>query len=231
MSKIEEAPKILNEAINKLVNKNTDYTLKLLEKRVLTIQNKFFTYLVNSSGIIGASATPVLPSDGSYTPLTMPKWDDYSDSYYKSKKYNYKRKSKKAASSYKNRFFVNSGELKNTLKGLSATAIFGKPKVVFTPTNKDEKKLSSKRLGVISIDFFPKLGNQGLKAEFKPAFYSTFFNQAQTNQTGKKPVFVGMKLRAVNKENAGNPHRPFIGQYMQWWVKVKAKQTILKGVV
>ena len=229
--KIEEVPKFINAAINKLINKNTDYTLKLIEKRILTIQNRFFTYLVNSSGIIGASSTPTLPSDGSYRPLGAVKWPEFSSSYQQQKQYKYRTKAKKAASSYKNRFFINSGELKNTLKGLSATSIFGKPKVLFTPTNKDDKLLGNKRLGTISIDFFPKLGNQGLKAEFKPAFYSTFFGQKQTNQSGKKPVFVGMKLRAVNKENAGNPHRPFIGQYMQWWVKVKAKQAILKGVV
>ena len=225
--RIEDAPRILNAAINKAVNKNTGYTLKILERRVLSIQGKFFTYLVNSSGIIGGSSTPALPTDGTYRPLNQPKWPSFSKSYLAEKKSNYKTKSKKAASSYTNRFFINTGELKNSLKGLSATSLFGTPKVVFTPTDKRQELLQNfsgnRRLGVISVDFFPKLVN--LKAQFNSNFYRTFFNQKQTQEAGKKPVFIGMKLD--NKDSK----RPFIGQYMQWWVKVKAKQAVLKGVV
>ena len=232
MATIEQAPKLINDVLYRLINKSVDYTLVLIEKRVQTVQARFFTYLVNASGIIGASGTPSLQGDGQEKLLTIPPWPRFRKDYASSKN-----------KTYRNRFFIDKGQLKATLQGMNSNRIFGKPTVFFLQPGQSNKYRTfqskdrggylstnpkgfkpTQQIGNISIDFFPKL-ETGFKTQYKAKFFKDFFNQKQTAPAGHKPVFVGMKLD--NKYTK----RPFIGQYMQWWVKVKAKQSVLKGIV
>ena len=45
MAAIEQAPKLINDVLYRLINKSLDYTLVLIEKRIDNIQSRFFTYL------------------------------------------------------------------------------------------------------------------------------------------------------------------------------------------
>jgi len=231
MAAIEQAPKLINDVLYRLINKSLDYTLVLIEKRIDNIQSRFFTYLANASGIIGASNTPSLQSDGKEKLLSIPNWPRFRKDY-----------ASKKNKSYRNRFFINTGELKHTLQGMSANKIFGKPVVFFLQPGQNNKYRTfesrpkggylstnpkgfkpTQQIGTISIDFFPKLQTD-FKTQYGPKFFRDFFNQKQSTPAGHKPVFLGMKL------DNHYTKRPFIGQYMQWWVKVKAKQSVLKGI-
>lgn len=244
MVAIENIPKVLDEQLGRLINRSLDYTLTIFQNRLARVQQKFFTTMVsNNIGIIGsASGTFNLPAEDGQSLMAPPKWPDLSYEY------SQYRKEKR----YRNRFFINKGELKNTLRGLNAERIFGKPTISYiqpgvggsakTYTSKagggfktsaasnsgtritNGKFQSNGQLGTISIDFFPKL-KTGFKSEYKAQFFKDFFGQSQKSSKSGKPVFVGMKLD--NKVN----HRPFIGQYMEWWMKVKGKQVISKGAI
>lgn len=244
MTSIENIPKVLDTTLSRLVNRSLDYTLKIVQNRINRVQDKFFTTMVSANtGIFGGSSRSFsLPTQEGISLMSPPKWPDLSYEYN-----NYRKPAR-----YRNRFFINKGELKNTMRGLSADRIFGKPTVTYTQpgmggsssvysskprggysqasTNGKGVKItngkfqSNGQLGTISIDFFPKL-KTGFKQAYGPQFYKEFFGQKQSGGKGGKPVFVGMKL------DNHIAHRSFIGHYMEWWMKVKGKQALSKGSI
>lgn len=244
MVAIENIPKVLDTTLTRLVNRSLDYTLKIVQNRLARVQGKFFTTMVsNNIGIIGSSSgTFSLPATEGVSLMAPPKWPDLH--------YEYNQYRKPAR--YRNRFFINQGQLKNSLRGLNAERIFGKPTVQYIQPGKrgssmtynsrsgggysksamngqgvkitNGKFQSNGQLGTIQIDFFPKL-KTGFKSAYGSQFYKDFFGQKQTSNANGRPVFIGMKL------DNSKAHRSFIGHYMEWWMKVKGKQAISKGTI
>lgn len=221
------ASALIENKLESLINKNIDYTLKIIRNRAIKTQQNFFKYLVNQSGIIGASSTPTISGDGTYSQLPIPNWPTYSKKYLADKKHRYKvsrKKAKKSQSGYSDKFFIYSGGLKDTLSNLQSSQVFGEGTVTYI---KPSGRKTNSNLGKIVVDLFPKFSKKGgtFKSSFKPQFYKDFFN-IKTKTAGKKPTYLGMKLLTRNGDN-----REFIGPYMQWWTKVMVKRTVTKGLV
>lgn len=216
----KEVSKTIDEAINRLVNKSLSYTIQILQKRAVNVQSKFFSYLATSAGVLGRSTTNSMfsmPAIDAGTPMglgatTWPQLDPY---------YNI-RKGKG-----ENRFFLYTGKLKNDLRGQNAVSKFGLPMIQYFDEDGNLKASSLKtRMGVrtrpgfnknqplghISIDLFPRVTGE-LKVDMGPAFYKKFFSS------------YGMGYKMDNWRSK----RPFMGQYMEWWIKVKGLQ-IVRGI-
>lgn len=215
----KNAPKMIDAAINRLVNKSVVYTMQLIQKRAVNLQGKFFSYLATSAGIIGRSVSDSVVSfpsvDGAGLKLGSSTWPQLDPFYNVRKKKGF------------NRFFYNTGALRSDLLRQNAITKFGMPMVEYfdqagVPQASSYKtKLGIKTnpglnksgpLGSIEIDFFPRVDSR-LYVTMPPNFYKKFFGTRK----------MGFKL---DNEKA---KRPFMGQYMEWWIKVKGRQ-ILKGV-
>lgn len=229
----EQANEIITRQLDKYLNKSVEYTLRTIQTRTMKLQKTFFQYLATESGIIGASSQPSLPNPSGQSLVKFPKWDTGFSLDYRYRK----------TKEYQNNLFINTGELKRTLQKINPINTFGMPLITFKEkggrgsrtfesfktvegfkSSSTKTFVSNRELGVVSIKLFPKV-KEGFKERQSHSFFTTFFPQRQrANSSGSKPAFLGMKLD--NSKVA----RPFIGQYMDWWVKVKAKQTVLKGL-
>ena len=241
LTKADEISRLLNGQFGSLVGRSVERTLIQAESNTKKIQKQFFKTMVGPKvGIIGDTKQRMPFPGGSGMTLSIPTWPELNFEYTE-----YKKKNSK--------FFFYKGQMKETLKGLDAETIFGTPTVKYiqkglTSKGNEARQVSQLKdnflqvkiiggsgktvktikniesLGQLEIDFYPKW-EHSLRASFGDDFYKKFFSIRQTRYgKGRRPVFLSYKLR--NRDN----HRPFMGQYMEWWMKTQASKILKQGV-
>lgn len=226
----------LNAAVSNLVGKEIEKYMLLIEAKAVNLQNNFFRYLAVSAGVIGVSRAPTFNGIS----LPQPQWAPLTLDYVARKK----------GTGKSDDFFLYTGALQKYFLTSAGSAVgkFGKPVVTFsqggqggytkeyttlktksaikstgvlTPKGNASKasfKISNSAFGKISIDLFPRVvsfSGQFNTSRFFPKVVSYKLDNAQ--HEGNKPG--GHSDRS----------RQFMGQYMQWWLRVKGRE-MLQGV-
>lgn len=198
------------EAFDRSVNK----TLKIIEKKMAVLQQKFFTMLVMKT--VGAKGPPKL---GEYTPMWKPLSEAYTD----------RRSFDRDID--EDEFFNYSGKLGATLSRLNATTFFGKPLVVYNRGSfkqkamkqyqkPDPRKQSGNLTARITVDLFPKIAGS-----INDIDEADLFNKVKiTEKRGRKSKTTPISYRLKNYQ--GSRDRPVVVAYMNWWLNVQARKLV-----
>lgn len=234
---------VVQQQVENLASKRIEKILLKLQEKANALQDKFFKYLTTSAGVFGGNAAPTFAGIS----LSQPKWDPLSPEYSKRKTGSgltyFKAGGAGKVKARSDRFFINKGNLQRYFARISPQNKLGVPEVSFVQKgtrgsravstafksgtgvrlnifDKSGQKLSQFKpsrgnIGTVVIDLFPKI-----PGPLPPVL--TF----QALQDLGFPKDVAMKLTRRD----GKISRPFMSQYMQWWVRTKGKE-ITKGVI
>lgn len=201
--------RVLNNVENELrfiINRRFDGVVKnligRLEAALATLQSDFFTIMAQKT--MGVSKPPSLAQ---YTPMWKPLNSDYVE----------RREDETGVT--QDKFFEHSGAMEGVLSSLNAATVFGKPLVTYQQTVKASVVLKDLR-GRITIDLYPKVMDIDALDE------ANYFKQKIISRKGSKLQTTPLSYRLKNFQ--GKLDRPFVQEYMKWWLNYRAKSLIRK---
>jgi len=214
----------MEEGFNRAVQRN----LISIEKQLNKLQNDFFTIMAMK---IVDTPNPKLGSDNPFWKPLSPDYEDERDDRFGIDPGN---------------FYEYSGAMRTTLEGLDAETIFGKPLVLFRigdvgSTNQtfDSKGGSQIRYksgrkapanakidvlkAYITVDLYPRIKG----AITNDAVLKRLWSVRTTRQSGKSRS-IPLNYKLDNYQGQGD--RPFLAQYLQWWMKGRARTIVRQSV-
>ena len=185
-----------------------------IQAEVDRLQSNFFTTLAMKT--IGAESAPSL---GAYTP----NWEDLSTSYTS-------RKKKRGKG-----FYQYTGRLRQSLLRSKATTAFGKPLVLLTSGGRyrDQNVYVQNNRARTVVGKFVSLEslrrNKSIQAAIIVDIYPTLTESLKRGKIDEGKYFSdNIAIKMTNYK--GKRWRPILAPYMNWWLEVKAREAVRRGL-
>ena len=204
-----DVERIKNRVLSVITNRTDkfiEHRVKTLEDRLVELQGLFFTEMVQK-GISVASAPPLGVYTESWSPLSR----------------KYMRTKKKQMNSG---CYHYSGRLKSGLSRSSAITAFGKPLVQVSSNRTGTNAIAYKTGKALKLKDISNKQNRYIIVSLYPKVKESL-KKLQAEDYGKYiPGQRAFKLASYR----GNETRPYLANYMNWWLDVKATSTIKRAL-
>jgi hypothetical protein len=221
--------KSVEDSVERLIGNTVKKTMLQVQNKMKTLQRSMMVYLATSAATIGVESAPTFPGINFGQPVYKPLTPDYLA---------------RKPIGVSNDFYRYSGRLQRDLKKTrnNGNNVFGVPTVTYVRRGQGGKTAIYNTVGSrqIEVKIFTAKGNSstnfvGLKSDLGRISVDLYpelrvLTADKSSLRRITDLFDNDLIGAKFSNYRGRFNRSFLPQYMQWWLRVKAKEALRRAI-